>query len=124
MHIATKKALRSVADAPRWALLSGVGRVLVFTKYSFSWRLLCTNQPPFYSPRPPALPTLVQYHCTAVGEYTTPPPNSRVYAIHHTRLVITISCKGQDVSSLCSAAQNGVVYYASICVDLPISIDL
>jgi len=25
-------------------------------------------------PRPPALPTLVQYYCTIIGQYTTPPP--------------------------------------------------
>jgi len=29
------------------------------------------------------------------GQHTTPPPISRVYAIHHTILVKTISCKGQ-----------------------------
>ena len=37
-----------------------------------------------------ALPTLVQYHCTAVWRYTTPPPTSRFHAIHHTILVTTI----------------------------------
>ena len=33
---------------------------LAYTRYSFTSRLLCTNQPSFHSPRPPALPTLVQ----------------------------------------------------------------
>jgi len=56
----------------------------------------CSNHP-FIPPRPPALPTLVQYYCTTIGQYTTPPPTSRLYAIHHTILVITISCKGQMV---------------------------
>ena len=41
-------------------------------------------------PRPPALPTLVQYYRTIIGQYTTPLPTSRLYAIHHTVLVITI----------------------------------
>ena len=27
---------------------------LAFTRYSFTARLLCTNPPSFYSPRPPA----------------------------------------------------------------------
>ena len=56
---------------------------------------LCTNQPSVDSPRPPALRTLVQYYCTIIGQYTTPPLNSRLDAMHHTILVITISCKGQ-----------------------------
>ena len=68
---------------------------LVFTRYSFTSRLLFTNQPSFHSPRPSALLTLVQYYCTIIGLYTTPLPTSRLYAIHHTILVITISCKGQ-----------------------------
>jgi len=46
-------------------------------------------------PRLPALPTLVQYDCTIIGQYKTPLPTSRLYAVHHTILVITISCKGQ-----------------------------
>jgi len=35
-------------------------RILAFTRYSFTSRLLCTNQPSFHSRRLPALPTLVQ----------------------------------------------------------------
>ena len=66
------------------------------TRYCFTSRLLCTNQPSFHSPRPPALPTLVQYYCTTIGQYTTSPPNSRVYAIHQTRLAVTTSCIGQN----------------------------
>jgi len=58
------------------------------------------NQPSVHSPRPPALPTLVQYYCTIIGQYMTPPPNSRLYAMHHTILVITISCKGQIIVPL------------------------
>jgi len=72
-----------------------VARNLAFTRYSFTSRLLCTNQPSFPSHRLPALPTLVQYYCTIIGQYTSPLPTSGLYAIHHTILVITISCKGQ-----------------------------
>ena len=46
-------------------------------------------------PRQPALPTLVQYYCTTIGQYTPPPPTSRLYTTHHTILIITISCEGQ-----------------------------
>jgi len=46
-------------------------------------------------PRPPALPTLVQYHCTIIRQYMTPTSNSGLHAIHHTILVITVSCKHQ-----------------------------
>jgi len=69
--------------------------VLAFTRDSFTSRLLCTNRLSYHSPRPPALPTLVQYYCTTIGQYTTPLPTSRLYTIHHTRLVMTISCEGQ-----------------------------
>jgi len=70
---------------------------IAFTRYSFTSRLLFTNHPSFHPPRQTSLPTLVQYHCTIIGQYTTPFPNLRLYTIHHTILVITISCKGQDL---------------------------
>ena len=68
---------------------------LAFTRYSFTSMLSCTNKPSFHCPRPPALPNLLQYDCTIIGQYKTPLPTSRVYGIRHTILVITISCKGQ-----------------------------
>ena len=52
---------------------------------------------PYHHPRPPAFPTLVQYECTIIGQYTTPQPTARLHAMHHTILVITISCKAQAV---------------------------
>jgi len=45
---------------------------LAFARYSFTSRLFCTNQPSFHSPRSSALPTLVQYHCATIGQYTIP----------------------------------------------------
>ena len=65
-----------------------------FTRYSYTSRLLCTNQSSFYWPLPPALPALLQHHCTSIKRYTTPPRTPLLYAIHHTKLVIAISCKG------------------------------
>jgi len=52
------------------------------------------------SPSLPALASLLQYYCTNIGQYTSPPPTSLSYAIHHKRLVITISGKGQMPASL------------------------
>jgi len=43
---------------------------------------------------PPALPALLQYDHTSMAQCTTP-PTTRLYAIHPTILVITISCNGQ-----------------------------
>jgi len=38
------------------------------------------------------------------GQYTTPLLTSRLYAIHHTILVITISRKGQSVRDVTSTS--------------------
>jgi len=48
---------------------------LAFTRYSFTSRLFCTNQPSVHSPRPLALPTLVQCYCTIFGQCTNSPSN-------------------------------------------------
>jgi len=47
-------------------------RCLAVTRCSFTLRLLRMIQPSFHSPRPPALPTLVQYYCTSIAQYTPP----------------------------------------------------
>jgi len=47
-------------------------RRLAFTRYSFTMRLLCTNQSSLYCFRPPALLTLLRYYCPATAQYTTP----------------------------------------------------
>ena len=35
------------------------------------------------------------YYCEVIGQYKTPLPTSRVYAIHYTIWVLTISCNGR-----------------------------
>jgi len=70
---------------------------LAFTRWCLTSSRVCTNQSFFHSSGPPALPTVLQYYCTTIAQYTTPPsPTPLFYAIHHTILLITISCKGQS----------------------------
>jgi len=68
-----------------------------FTRYCFTSRLLCTNQPPVHPPPPP--PACIAHPCTILlhdhCEVYVSPSNSRLYAIDHTMLVMTVSCKGQ-----------------------------
>ena len=85
---------------------------LAFTRYSFTSRLLCTHQPSFHSPRPLAFPTLVQYYCTTIGQYTTPLPTSHLYAIHHTISVLTRSCKGQAVPRPNATGHSAVPFFS------------
>jgi len=72
------------------------------------WRLqdICSLQSfcarannPFLAPPhlhcPPWCNRIMNY--TTIGQYTIPPPISRLYAIHHTIMEITILCKGQLV---------------------------
>jgi len=80
-----------------------MGHCLTFTRYCFTSSRVCTSQSSFQYSGPPALPTLLQYYCTAIGQYTTPPSTSLLYAIHHTILVITISCKGQATAPIAFA---------------------
>jgi len=101
--------------------LSGVGALwdcvspclrwwgLAFTRYCLTSSRLCTNQSSVHCSRPPALPMLLQYYCMSIGQYTTPPSTSILYAIHHTILVITISCKGQGGGGCagCDAREEG-----------------
>jgi len=80
-------------------------------KISFTSSRLCTNQSCFHSSRPPALLTLLQYYCTAIGQYTTPQLTSRVYAIHYIILVITILCKCQFAGETLGPADGDARYY-------------
>ena len=43
-----------------------------FTRYSIHSSRLCTNQSSVHPPRPPALPTLLQYYDTINKQYKTP----------------------------------------------------
>jgi len=73
---------------------------LAFTRYCFT-----SNKPLLWEsvilvlPPPLAKPTLLQYHCTTIAQYTPPSPTPLLYAIHHTILVMGISCKGQSTRS-------------------------
>jgi len=58
----------------------------------------------------PSFPALLQYYHTSITQYTTPLTTSRLYAIHHTILARTISCKGRrrpgSLSSVARAASS------------------
>jgi len=100
-----------------WSAASGGG--LAFTRYSFTSRLLCTNLTSLDPIRPSALATLLQYYCTTIGQYSTPSRPTLLYAIHHARLIRTISCKGQAAArnaraAASSAKAGGVVWPASM----------
>jgi len=66
---------------------------LAFTRYSFTLRLLCTNQSSLYCLPPLALPTIVQYYCTYIAQHTTPPRPPLAYAIHCTILAMQYRVK-------------------------------
>jgi len=69
---------------------------LASTRYFFTPKLYCGSPSSFYCPPWPANPTLLQYYCTTIAQYTPPPaPTPPSYAIQHTILVLAISCKGQ-----------------------------
>ena len=59
-------------------------------------------------------PTLLQYYCTTIAQYTTRlhlPP--RLYAVHHTIFVMAISCKGQHCVCVSS------VWVGPLCGSVP-----
>jgi len=102
----TKAPRGAPTTGPTSGRLSGacgsVPRRLAFTRYCFTSKLYCVSQSSFHCPQPPANPTLLQYCCTTIAQYTPhhrPPP---LYATHHTISVMAISCKGQpaDVGEL------------------------
>jgi len=71
-----------------------IGIHLAFTRYCFILKLYCGSPssvyppPPIYKAYPIAI--LLHDHCAIYA----PPPTPSFYAIHHTILVIAISCKG------------------------------
>jgi len=56
---------------------------LAFTRFFFTARPLCTNRLSVYCPRPPALPTRLQYDCNTIAQYSIPkrPPVVMPYTI-------------------------------------------
>jgi len=81
---------------------------LAFTRYCFTSRLMCTNQPSLHPPTPTCIAhpgaQLMHEH----WEVYDSPSISLVYAIHHTLLVITISCKGQPNTRLTRTLETSI----------------
>jgi len=69
-------------------------------KILFHFKAVLSESIILLPPSPPAKPTLLQYLCTAIPQYTPPHRTLPSYAIHHTILVMAISCKGQPKGSL------------------------
>ena len=65
------------AEIPLYPGASGVfyesPHILAFTRYCFTSRRVCTSQSSVHSSGPTILTTLLQYYCTAIEQYTTPP---------------------------------------------------
>ena len=93
--IAARRQRRAHPVHQMWSLTTpslpfGVGLYKIFVDFE-----AVVHESNILTPRPPAFPTLVQYHCTTIAQYATPLPPPRVYATHYTILVRTISYKGQ-----------------------------
>ena len=63
----------SRTPSPLVSLHSGRGRAcggLAFTRHCFASKLNCGSQSSFYCPPPLVKPTLLQYYCTTIAQYT------------------------------------------------------
>jgi len=89
-------AMPAAATASVATAVSTGRRGLAFTRYSFTSTLF-VNEPIMLLPPPPVTPKLLQSHCTTTAQGTTLSPTLLLYALHHTQLVMAISCKGQAV---------------------------
>ena len=66
---------------------------MAFTRDSSTSRLLCTNQSSLHCPPPACIAhtiAILLHDCCAMYD---PPPTLLLYAIHHTILVMAVSCK-------------------------------
>jgi len=64
------------------AWVGGVGVTLAFTRYFFASNLYFVSPSSVYFPPPPAKPTLLQYYCTSIAQYTPPPTD--IFCLCHT----------------------------------------
>ena len=70
---ALKREQKGLARVARLKGNAWLGQNSFCTRHCFTSRLLCTNQFSLYCPLPAALPALLQYYCTSIAHYTTPP---------------------------------------------------
>jgi len=97
-HPPSEMPVRETLDfgfaVPDWPLQDIILRLVVCARINRS----------FIIPARLHCPHCFKYYCTTIGQHTTPPPTLLVYDMHHTILVITISCKGQVPDDPSSAA--------------------
>ena len=79
----TRRRPRRQGRAPRYRRAAH-SRALAFTRYCFTQKLYFSSQSSFYTP-PPAKPTLLQYYCTTIVQYTPPrrPPLFMPYTLQY-----------------------------------------
>jgi len=74
--------------------------LLAFTRYYFTSKLYGGNQSSFYCPPSPAKPTLLQYYCATIVQYTPSDRPPLLCYEHHTIWEMAISRKGQKPSRI------------------------
>jgi len=70
----------------------------VITRYCFTSKLYCGSLSPVYCPPPPSNAYPIAKLPYAYCAIYAPPSTLPLYAIHHTILVMTVSCKGQNLA--------------------------
>jgi len=81
-----------LVTVPEATIAPGIGlyKICVYFKACVHERII------LFFPSPSALPTLLHDYCTTIAQYTPPPLTPLLYAIHRTKLVLAIFCKGQS----------------------------
>jgi len=79
-------------------------RGLAYTKYCFTSHILWESIIRLLPPHLQSLP-----YCNTISRLLRnirfPPPNPHLYAIHHTILVMAISCRGRSAAAMCAVGR-------------------
>jgi len=104
LALSIRELAPSPGDAPlveraRLQLLSGLADPLAVQvspcKILFHFIALLWESNTRLLPPPLAKPTLLQYYCPPISQYTPPPPTTLLYDIHHILSAMAISCTCQ-----------------------------
>jgi len=95
LHVFRQDDLEKLLDVSHVSSVLLQSLTLAFIRYCFTSKLNCGSQSSLYCPPTCKAYPILQYYCTTIAQHTPPPTDAPLYAIHHTILVIAISCKGQ-----------------------------